>query len=80
MSVAPGSLLWRCRRGTKELDVLLERYVTGPYSSASPAEKRAFEQILGLPDPVLADYLFGHVQAEEPELARLIERIATHRS
>lgn len=75
----PGHLLWKCRRGTKELDVLLERYVTRAYAEAPAGEKRAFQQILDLPDPVLADYLFGHAQPAEPDLAHLIERIATHR-
>lgn len=75
----PGRLLWKCRRGTKELDVLLERYVTRAYAEAPAAERRAFQQILDLPDPVLADYLFGHAWPEDPDLAHLVERIATHR-
>jgi len=72
-------LRWRCRRGTKELDVLLERYVRRDYSQASVDEQDAFARLLDLPDPLLTDYLFGHVVPEQPELARLVERIATHR-
>lgn len=74
-----GQLLWRCRRGTKELDVLLERYVKTGYAAASASEKRAFSRILDLPDPLLTDYLLGHVTPEDPEVVSLIARIATHR-
>jgi antitoxin CptB len=72
-------ILWRCRRGMKELDILLERYARTHYESAPPAQKRAFAQLLELPDPDLADYFFGHATPEEPELAHLTRLIATHR-
>ena len=77
MSAPPGNILWRCRRGTKELDVLLERYALQRYSHSSAAEKVAFHQILDLPDPLLTDYLFGHEHPQPPEIARIIEQIAT---
>jgi antitoxin CptB len=76
---AGGQLLWRCRRGTKELDFLLERYVRHQYPSASPAEQGAFAQILDLPDPDLSDYLLGHATPAQPELADLVRRITAHR-
>ena len=68
-------LLWRCRRGMKELDVLLERYVRSRLSNASPEERRTLTQLLELPDPALADYLFGHTAATEPHMARLVAAI-----
>jgi antitoxin CptB len=67
-------LVWRCRRGMKELDILLERYVRTK-GIASAAEQRAFERFLQLPDPALAGYLLGHDKPEDPEFARLIHRI-----
>jgi antitoxin CptB len=72
-------ILWRCRRGTKELDVLLERFARDDYENATVEQKRAFARLLELPDPELSDYLFGHATPEEPELARLTQLIATHR-
>ena len=72
-------LLWRCRRGMKELDILLERFARDRYGDASAEQKRAFAQLLDLPDPDVADYLFGHATPEEPELARLTQLIATYR-
>ena len=73
-------ILWRCRRGTKELDVLLERFALHGYEQASPAQKRAFARLLELPDPELTDYLFGYATPEEPELARLTQLISAHRT
>ena len=72
-------LLWRCRRGMKELDILLERFAREQYEDAPAAQKRAFARLLELPDPDLADYFFGHATPDEPELARLTQLIATHR-
>jgi antitoxin CptB len=72
-------LLWRCRRGMKELDILLERFARERYESASSDEQRAFSRLLDLPDPDLADYFFGHATPIEPELAQLTRLISTHR-
>jgi len=68
-------LLWRCRRGMKELDVLLERYTRAARGRMSVAEGRAFAALLEFSDPQLADYLFGHAVPEDPQLARLARRI-----
>ena len=68
-------LLWRCRRGMKELDVLLERYVRLCLPEASADERQLLARLLELPDPLLVDYLFGHAAAPEPQLAGLIAAI-----
>ncbi len=68
-------LLWRCRRGMKELDVLLERYVRSHLPAASRNERQALTQLLDLPDPQLADYLFGHAIASDPFMAAIVEAI-----
>lgn len=75
--VAARRLLWRCRRGMKELDVLLERYAARELPRASPEERALLAQLVALPDPVLADYLLAGAAptpAHAP-LKRLIERI-----
>jgi antitoxin CptB len=69
-------LLWRCRRGMKELDVLLERFARAELPRASEEQRRAFARFLELPDPVLVDYLLGQGIPPEPELAALALRIA----
>jgi antitoxin CptB len=64
-------LLWRCRRGMKELDVLLERFAREHLATAGRGEREIFARFLELPDPVLVDYLLGGATPAEPEFARL---------
>jgi len=68
-------LLWRCRRGMKELDVLLERFARRVLPTASAEQRTAFARFLELPDPVLVDYLLGQGEPPEPELAGLVRQI-----
>jgi antitoxin CptB len=71
-----GKLRWRCRRGMKELDVLLERYVEERFCGASKAEQEAFELLLEMQDPLLYAYCLGSAPPP-PQLAGLIERITS---
>jgi antitoxin CptB len=77
LGAAAGRLRWRCRRGMKELDVLLERVLSQLMPAASGAEWRAFEELLSLPDPLLAGYFLGQEIPPERTLAELVERIRT---
>jgi antitoxin CptB len=70
-----GRLLWHCRRGMKELDVLLERFAHRALPRASAEERRLFARLLALPDPLLAAYLLNDVPPAEPDLALLAGRI-----
>jgi antitoxin CptB len=69
-----GRLRWRCRRGMKELDVLLTRYVDERFAPASAAEQQAFERLLEEPDPLIHAYFLGRLPVP-PDLQSLIERI-----
>ena len=68
-------LLWHCRRGMKELDVLLERFALQALPSASADEREAFAELLELPDPVLAEYLLGGRELPQVRLAKVVRRI-----
>ncbi len=68
-------LLWRCRRGMKELDVLLERFATPHLAAAGAGERELFARFLELPDPLLAEYLLGDAVPPEPDVARLVRSI-----
>ena len=64
-------LEWRCRRGMKELDILLLRYVRGPLATAPTGERAAFAEFLELPDPELARYLLAGDVPDDPRHAAL---------
>ena len=72
-----GRLAWRCRRGMKELDLLLLDYLQRDWLLAPAPERVAFDRILELPDPVLAAYLLGDAQCTDPELASLLATLQT---
>ena len=77
-AVQLGRTLWRCRRGMKELDLLLERFGRRGFPQASLAERTLFEELLTLPDPELAGYLLGGVAPSDPQMAPLVEQIRAY--
>lgn len=46
-------LIWRCRRGMLELDIVLKRFVYACFDQLSQNEMAAFDALLALPDNVL---------------------------
>ena len=70
-----GRLRWACRRGMRELDVLVTRYLERDFAAASSAEREAFVQLLGLQDPQLAGFLLAGERPTDPILAAVIARI-----
>ena len=67
-----GRLAWRCRRGMKELDLLLREYLDQHWPGAASVERDAFARLLELPDPELASYLLGHATADDITLEPLL--------
>jgi antitoxin CptB len=72
MDAEQGRLSWRCRRGMKELDLLLTAYLRERWQGASVGERATFEQILELPDPLLAAYLTSREAPADPKLEHLV--------
>jgi antitoxin CptB len=71
-------LKWQCRRGMRELDELLLRYLEGRYDGAPAAEKQAFESLLSLSDPELVQYLLGRNRPEDEAIAHVVSCIRGH--
>ena len=71
-------LEWRCRRGMRELDVLLMRYVEQGYDAADAPERAAFEMLLSLQDPEILDLLTGRIVADDPALDAIVQRLLAH--
>jgi antitoxin CptB len=75
-----GRLRWRCRRGMKELDLLLTGYVEDEYRSADPVQQEAFHRLLDCPDPLIYDYVLGRLAPPDAALTFLIRRITVQGS
>ena len=68
-------LKWKCRRGMKELDVLLAGYLDTRYSEAGPEEQGAFRALLELQDPTLYAYVTGRERPETEDLRRVVDAL-----
>ncbi len=70
-------LKWQCRRGTKELDFLLNRYLETGYLVADQGERDLFVELLGMEDDVLVGVLMGDLEVHGMEVViGKIRRIA----
>jgi antitoxin CptB len=74
-AAARARLAWHCRRGTRELDLLLQRWLAQRYEGCDAAGRAHFEALLEMPDPLLADYLLAGERPAQPELAALVQAI-----
>ena len=70
-----GYLQWRCRRGTKELDVVLSQFLEEQYGSLTDAELVEFDTLLNSQDTELWYWLSGQQQPECGSLQTMIARI-----
>lgn len=68
-------LKWLCRRGMKELDLLMEGYLAEDYPQASETDRRAFEKLLEYQDPLILDLLFARCEDPDPAVQSLIARL-----
>lgn len=70
-------LLWRCRRGTRELDVVLSGFVERRFDQLAVAEQSAFERLLEQQDPVIMDWILG--RADPGDLLSIVDLIRADR-
>ena len=70
-------LRWRCRRGMKELDQLLERWLDQKWAASSDAQRGVFLRLLDSEDDRLWRWFLGHENAPDAELDALVQRIRT---
>ena len=68
-------LRWLCRRGMKELDVVMSRYLEHYYPAASAEDQSRFRQLLEMADPELFDLLLGRSGANDPELDSFVRAL-----
>ena len=75
---AMSRLRWRCRRGMKELDLLLLKYVDNDYPLAGDETQETFRRLLSMSDPDILALLTGKMSTDDELLAHVIERLLTH--
>ena len=68
-------LKWRCRRGMRELDQLLERWLDTQWRQSNAADRETFLRLLSSEDDRLWKWFLGHEPAPDAELQALVDRI-----
>lgn len=71
-------LRWQCRRGMKELDQLMLRYLDLYYVKADNVERLAFKKLLlDFEEPELFALLNGSIIADDSDVADVVKKIRT---
>jgi len=70
-------LRWRCRRGMRELDQLLGRFLDREWRQSPTAERAVFLRLLQTEDDKLWHWFMGHEAVDDAQLAQLVQRIRT---
>ncbi|MFC7300978.1 succinate dehydrogenase assembly factor 2 [Cognatiluteimonas weifangensis] len=68
-------LRWRCRRGMKELDQLLLRWLEREWAAASEAQRGVFLRLLDCEDDRLWRWFLGHENPSDAALHALVQHI-----
>lgn len=68
-------LRWQCRRGMKELDLVLVRYLDRHFIAASASERHNFVRLLETEDDQLWAWVLGRSHPQDPELDALVQRV-----
>jgi antitoxin CptB len=70
-------LRWRCRRGMRELDQLLVRWLDREWKASPEPERAVFLRLLDCEDDRLWRWFLGHETAPDAALDSLVQRIRT---
>ena len=70
-------LLWRCRRGARELDSLLVPYGLARIHVMTSAEKSNLDRLLEQQDPDLLDWFLGKTTPADSLIADAVSHVLT---
>ena len=68
-------LAWQCRRGMRELDELLNRFLVQRYSRLDRLAQETFIRLLDYPDDVLLELLMGRMAPADKDVANIVQEI-----
>jgi len=80
MSFNKSRLLWRCRRGIKEMDIILQDFVNNSYEQLSNENKNAFSNLLDEQDLDILNWIMGKGEPADSKLIGIINIIKISRN
>ena len=75
MKADRAKMLWRCRRGIRELDSVLKPFAEDCYDELSPRDKTRLQALLRYQDTQILDWILGREIPDEEGLQSLIDSI-----
>ena len=75
MTLEERKVIYRARRGLKEIDVYFDPYVKNHYLTATAQEKALFAELVDQEDPDLLDWFMEVSEPPKPELKDLILKL-----
>ena len=80
MSKKKSRLLWRCRRGIKEMDIVLQNFIKDSYDELNNENKSAFSKLLEEQDLDILNWILGKGKPEDTALIEIIKKIRSSRN
>ncbi|MEE4244834.1 MAG: succinate dehydrogenase assembly factor 2 [Kangiellaceae bacterium] len=65
-------VVWKCRRGMVELDVVLRPFVKDHFSGLELPDQQRFIRLLEQPDPDLFNWLMSNGEPDDAELKSIV--------
>lgn len=73
-------ILWRCRRGIKEMDIVLQDFIKDSYDELNNENKSAFSKLLEEQDLDILNWILGKDKPEDATLIEIIKKIRSSRN
>jgi len=80
MSDKKSRLLWRCRRGIKEMDIIFQDFVNHSYDQLTDDKKNSFSRLLDEQDLDILNWIMGKDKPRDNELVNIVNIIRESRN
>ena len=80
MSDKKSRLLWRCRRGIKEMDIIFQDFVNHSYDQLTDDKKNSFSRLLDEQDLDILNWIMGKDKPCDNELVNIVNIIRESRN
>jgi len=80
MSGERSRLLWHCRRGIREMDILFREFIDGHYDQLNYDEKQGLSKLLDEADLDILDWIMGRSKPEDDALMHIVTLIRQSRN
>ena len=80
MSDKKSRLLWQCRRGIKEMDIIFQDFINHLYDQLTDDKKNAFSRLLDEQDLDILNWIMGKDKPRDNELVNIVNIIRESRN